>query len=69
MELIWSKYVPIPGRSSQFSWNKNDVLTTSSQWILLIAIMNFLYLETYSQFTLICSTEHLRRRLREVREF
>ena len=43
MELIRSNYVPIPGSSWQFSWNKYDDLTTSSQWILVIAIVNFQY--------------------------
>ena len=36
-----SKYVPNPGSSWQFSWNKYDVLTTKSQWILGIAIVKF----------------------------
>ena len=40
MELLRSKYVPIPGSSWQFSWKKYDVLTTNSQWIVLIAIVN-----------------------------
>ena len=46
MELIRSEYVPIPGSSWQFFWNKYDILTTNSQWILVIAIMNFFYLQT-----------------------
>ena len=43
VELIRSKYVHIPGNSWQFSWDKYDVLTTNSQWILVIAIVNFWY--------------------------
>ena len=69
VELLRSKYVPILGSSWQFAWNKSDVLTTNSQWKLVIAVVNFLYLETYSQYNLICSTEHLRRRLWEVTQF
>ena len=44
-----------------FFWNRYDILTTSSQWILVIAIVIFLHLETYSQYTLICSTEQIRK--------
>ena len=52
MELIPSKYVPIPRNSWQFTWNKYDVLTTNSPWILVIAVGKFLYVKNYSQYTL-----------------
>ena len=41
MKRTRSKYVPIPGSSWQFSWNKYDLLTTIFRWILVIAMVNF----------------------------
>ena len=72
-EILGTCYGTDTEQICTYSWklltvllDKYDVLTTNSQWILVIPRVNFLYLETYSRHTLICSAEHLWKRLLEI---